>query len=365
MSCYNPMLAYPTSFVNPETGKRQYRFLMSVKKWLESSPESEYELRYSGKISAHARLGDYGTYRAWIVDYATGEALYYDVRGDLIVLPCGQCLDCRCRHAQEWANRIMLEAQYHEHSYFITLTYDEEHVPRVCSPDGELVLTLRPKDLQDFIRRLRRQQEYHKSNHIRFYAVGEYGSTTHRPHYHIIVFGLELNDLKYIGRNKHGTPLHDSDTIRSLWQNGLTEVDVMTWEAAAYCARYTTKKLGKAETDFYEQHGLVPEFSRMSLKPAIGWQYFEDNMQQIYEDDKIYISTAKGGRTCKPPRYYDDKYDDIYPAYMADVKSNRREIAEAATVARLQNFGGSYLELLYMNEEKMKNRNKMLRRNLE
>jgi len=365
LSCYNPMLSEPTPFVNPETGKRQYKFLMSVKKWLDLAPETEDELRETGKISVRTHAANHGVYRVNLFDRSTGELIAREWHHDLLVLPCGQCLDCRCRHAQEWANRIMLEAQYHDKSYFITLTYDDMHVPRIRAPDGEEVLTLRPKDLQEFIKRLRWSQHYYHENKIRYYAVGEYGSTTHRPHYHIIVFGLVLDDLKEIGRNKSGTLLHDSQTIRDLWQNGLTEVDEMTWEAAAYCARYTTKKLGKSETDFYKQHGLVPELSRMSLKPAIGWQYFDDHKQEIYDTDKIYIATAKGGRTVKPPRYFDQKFDDIYPAQMEQVKGNRREIAEAATVARLANYNGSYTELLYLNEQKMKNRNKMLRRNLE
>lgn len=366
MSCYNPMLAEKTGAVNPETGKPAYRFWKSFKGYLQEHPEAEQEIRDTGTVWIDTYKSSPGAVPT--EPYANkfdGEFIGWRYRKKMIVLPCGQCLDCRCRHAQEWANRIMLEAQYHDKSYFITLTYDDMHVPRIRAPDGEEVLTLRPKDLQDFIKRLRRSQEYHKDNKIRYYAVGEYGSTTHRPHYHIIVFGLVLDDLKEIGRNKSGTLLHDSQKIRDLWQNGLTEVDEMTWESAAYCARYTTKKIGKAETDFYEQHGLTPEFSRMSLKPAIGWQYFVEHQQDIYKFDEIHISTAKGGRTVKPPRYYDQKFDDIYPAQMAEVKGNRREIAEAATVARLANFGGSYTELLYMNEQKMKQRNKVLRRNLE
>ena len=362
--CYNPMIAEPTAFVNPETGKRQYKFLMSLKKWLENAPETEDEIRETGKISAYTSPANYGVFKAYAVDTYTGEVISH-YRHNLIILPCGQCLDCRCRYAQEWANRIMLEAQYHEKSFFITLTYDDINVPRVRAPDGEEVLTLLPKDLQDFLKRLRRYQDYHKSNKIRFYAVGEYGSNTHRPHYHIIVFGLKLDDLKEIGRNKSGNLLHDSPTVRDIWNAGLTEVDELTWESAAYCARYTTKKLGKAETDFYQQHGLVPEFSRMSLKPAIGWQYFDDHKKEIYDFDEIHISTVKGGRTVKPPRYYDQKFDDICPAEMQEVKGNRRAIAEAATIARLVNFNGSYTELLYMKERKMKERNKILRRNLE
>lgn len=368
--CYNPMVALNTGKVNSDTGKMQYKFSKSIKNFLIDDAEIReygapqiYEY-LDPEIERHEReIGMPVMWRSrptFLIDKATGE-----VKNRAIILPCGQCLECRLQYARQWANRILLESQYHEESYFITLTYDDQHVPRVRAPDGEEIYTLNPKDLQDFIKRLRRLQDYHKSNQIRFYAVGEYGSCTHRPHYHAIIFGLKLDDLESIGRNKAGTSLHDSKIIRKIWGNGLTEVDLLTWESAAYCARYTTKKLGKSESDFYQQHGLVPEFSRMSLKPAIGWQYFDDHKDQIYAFDAINISTAQGGRKVKPPRYYDQKYDDIYPDNMAKVKGNRKEIAEKAQVARLKQFGGSYLELLAMQEEKVKAQNRKLRRNLE
>lgn len=369
--CYNPMLALNTGKVNTETGKMQYKFLKSLKNFLNGD---DYEVREYGlpqiyeyldpEIERHER--EIGMPVMWrsrpvmLVDKDTGE-----VKNRAVVLPCGQCLECRLKYAAGWANRILMEAQYHEDSYFVTLTYDDEHVPVSHTEDGELVYTLNPKDLQDFIKRLRRDQEYHKDNKIRFYAVGEYGSSTHRPHYHAIIFGFKIDDLESIGRNQHGTPLHDSKTVRRLWGLGLTEVDKLTWESAAYCARYTVKKLGKSETDFYEEMGLTPEFSRMSLKPAIGRQYLDDHMEQIYENDEIFISTAQGGRKVKPPRYYDQKFDDIYPEKMAQIKCNRKEVAEKAQKTRLSQYGGTYFELLAMQEEKVKAQNRKLRRNLE
>lgn len=362
--CYNPMLAEKLPVVNPKTGKQAYRFCKSLKFWIENHPEADNELREFGSVSKFSHFSDSFAYPTEpYANIFTGEYIGWRYRKSMVILPCGQCLECRCQHAQEWANRIMLESKYHEKSYFVTLTYDDEHIPCAKSESGDEVFTLDPKDLQDFIKRLRRSQDYHKENKIRYYAVGEYGSQFHRPHYHAIIFGLLLDDIEEIGKSKLGRVLHDSKVIRRIWNRGLTEVDEMTWETAAYCARYTTKKLGKAETDFYEKNGLVPEFSRMSLKPAIGWQYFDDHKEQIYEFDEIYLS-AKGGITVKPPHYYDKKYDDIYPAGMMAVKANRADVAEKALVARMDRFDGSYLELLAQKEHDYKQHNKTLRRNL-
>ena len=293
MSCSNPMIAVKTGLVNRESGKPEYKFLFSYKKyrekWNQFSEFLDNELREGGVHSVFCSGTEPEATRIVVYDSTTGEVVGHSYVRPAVMLPCGQCLECRTRYAAQWADRIVLEARYHEQSFFITLTYDEEHVPPVVDENGNINYTLRPKDLQDFVKRFRRQQEYHCDNQVRFYAVGEYGHLHHRPHYHIIVFGAVLDDLRPMGTSKVGTPLHTSETIEKLWQRGRVEVEPLSWESACYAARYTVKKLGKVETDFYEKLGIVPEFTRMSLKPAIGSSYLEDNMERIYKSDEILI----------------------------------------------------------------------------
>lgn len=394
MSCYNPMIAVKTGRVNPESKKPEYKFLGSVKKMQDylRSIDSEYDLE--------ERIRDTGDLYIPCMSDAPDAVFKSRYHWDFNckrfygkkyvrpakVLPCGQCLACRTAYAASWADRIMLEAQRYENVYFLTLTYDEDHVPRVRSKFKEIVeyytpatgdswsvkfgdepvLTLVPEDLQDFMKRLRRQQEYHHGNTIRFYAVGEYGEKYHRPHYHLIIFGLILDDIKESHKNSSGRVVHTSDTIFKLWhEKGMVEVEEMTWELAAYAARYCVKKLGKKETGFYEEMNLQPEFTRMSLKPAIGFEYFDENKREIYKNDEIIIKTASGSRAVKPPRYFDEKYDDIYPSEMEEIKGNRESVAKEHLKLKLANFSGSYLELLYNEELAFKKRNKSLRRNLE
>lgn len=121
-----------------------------------------------------------------------------------INIPCGQCLECRMQYARTWADRCVLELQSHESSYFLTLTYDNEHVNWT---DDYMHMTLRKKDLQDFHKRLRDRLDYP----IRYYASGEYGDITKRPHYHDIVFGLKLDDLEFDSRTEQGHILYKSD----------------------------------------------------------------------------------------------------------------------------------------------------------
>lgn len=374
MSCSNPMLAYKTGAVNPETGKPVYRFLKSLKNFHNLYPDIDVDqqMRDYGEL-AFSGITDFGSTVPSSPDSVPvgnldGEFVGWRRRTTpLILLPCGQCLECRTRYAAQWADRIILEARYHEQSYFITLTYKDEFVPSVVDENGNTNYTLAPKHLQDFIKRFRRQQEYHVGVKLRFYAVGEYGSLRHRPHYHIIVFGAVLDDLRYIGQSKVGTPLHTSDTILELWhKQGRVEVEPLSWESACYTARYTVKKLGKAETDFYDKLGIVPEFTRMSLKPAIGAQYLEDNMERIYKSDEIIIPTTESVRHSKPPHYYDEKYDLLFPEQMADVKENRKDVATEALKLKLDRFSGSYLELLENQHQEFINRKpNVKRRNLE
>ena len=91
----------------------------------------------------------------------------------------------------------MLELQYHDSAYFVTLTYDDFHIPKAYYPDPETgevhtSYTLCKRDFQLWMKRLRKKFSDDK---IRFFACGEYGGQTKRPHYHAIVFGLHLNDL--------------------------------------------------------------------------------------------------------------------------------------------------------------------------
>lgn len=347
MPCLNPMLAYRTDVVNPDTGKYQYRFVGALKNY-----DVDDQLRQHGTVQIYDDRGKF------IVDKSTGE-----VTNRAKILACGQCIGCRTKRAASWADRIIMEAKHWDKVYFLTLTYDDNNVPVSLSKDGVTSMTLEPKDLQDFIKRLRREQEYHYSNKIRFYAVGEYGEQFHRPHYHMIAFGLILDDIKEHHRNRAGRMIHTSETIEKIWQNGLIEVEDLSWELAAYAARYCVKKLGKDETEFYETFGLVPEFQRCSQ--GFGRDYFEEHMDEIYQYDEIYIATAAGGRKLKPPRYYDRLYDDIYPAQMAVVKGNREKVAQEAMKLKMNRTNLSYPELLEQQEAAFKNKIKQLRRTLE
>jgi hypothetical protein len=100
-----------------------------------------------------------------------------------LYVPCGKCIACRIARTREWTVRIMHEMSCHDNAVFATLTYDDDHLP----PDR----SISKDELQRFIKRLRKELGDRK---IRYFACGEYGETTNRPHYHAIIFGLGLTE---------------------------------------------------------------------------------------------------------------------------------------------------------------------------
>ena len=151
-----------------------------------------------------------------------------------IKIACGHCIGCRLDHANMWATRIALETQEHKENCFITLTYSNEKVPK--TPNGHL--TLRKKDFQDFIKRLRA----HLKTKISYFLCGEYGENTHRPHAHACIFGWKPNDLQQIMNSKTENAMFTSKELEKIWGNGFVVVQELNYNTACYTARYVQKK---------------------------------------------------------------------------------------------------------------------------
>lgn len=300
-------------------------------------------------------------------------------RYETLTVPCGKCIGCRLDYSRTWANRMMLELPYHDSAYFVTLTYDDDYVPvheylsNEVDPDtGEVIgepvfepsLSLEPDHVQKFMKRLRRQQDYYYGNQdISFYFVGEYGSSTCRPHYHAIIYGLRLDDLQ-VFRVSDGNTTYRSSTLEKLWSFGFSSVGSVTWETCAYCARYMLKKQKGNTAAIYDYFNVYPEFSRCSLKPAIGKRWYDEHKDECYEYDEIILSTAKRSVKAKPPAYFDAMYDLEFPERMKEIKANRRMVASLHELAEMEQFSGTYLELLAVKELTLKDRASRLKREL-
>lgn len=138
-----------------------------------------------------------------------------------ISVACGQCVGCRLEYSRQWAMRCVHESKMYDCNEFVTLTYDDKHMP----PDGGLVR----RDPQLFMKRLRKL----KGNGIRFYGCGEYGDTTLRPHYHFLLFNCHFGDKKFFKKAVSGERLYTSDELYELWPYGMNVIGSVTFDSAA------------------------------------------------------------------------------------------------------------------------------------
>lgn len=230
---------------------------------------------------------------------ADGSVLFHNSRRHDVVrelsLACGQCIECRLARSRRWAMRCMHEASLHRENSFITLTYRPENLP----DRGQLVYS----DFQKFMKRWRKA-----IGPVRFYMCGEYGEQNWRPHFHSCMFGKDLPDKKFLATTQSGDKLYTSDILDSLWPYGFASVGAVTFQSAAYVARYCVQKMTGPEAerhyarvDARGAYQLVPEFNHMSLKPGIGAPFLEKWKTDVYPNDYVIIN----GQKCAPPKYYD------------------------------------------------------------
>ena len=237
--------------------------------------------------------------------------------GIKLTVSCKQCTGCRQEYARQWAMRNIHEASLWLNNIFITLTYNDQNLPE----HNKLV----KKDFQDFMKRLRKHKKANTKNPIRFFHCGEYGEKFGRPHYHAILFNTNFNDRKPIPGQKN---LTTSDTLKKLWGKGHVSIGDVTFQSASYVAGYVQKKInGKQKEDHYrridkttgETWVLPQEYATMSRRPGIAGLWFAKHKKDVYPSDNIHIN----GKEMRPPKYYDNLFQEQNPLQMEQIKENR------------------------------------------
>lgn len=268
--------------------------------------------------------------------------------GDLVrelSLPCGRCIGCRLERSRQWAMRCVHEAQLHERNCFVTLTYNDSNLP-----DGG---TLVYRHWALFMKRLRK-----RLGPCRFYMCGEYGEKHNRPHYHGLLFGVSFPDAVYYKTTRSGYKLYRSAVLSSLWPLGFSNFGSLTFDSAAYTARYVMKKVtGPSAVEHYryvdpdtgEVFQRRAEFNKMSLRPGVGAGWLQKYQGDVYPRGYVVMR----GQKMQPPKYYDRKFADLEPgeferiqlqreaeglARRADSTHERLKVRERVAAARLSLF---------------------------
>ncbi len=248
-------------------------------------------------------------------------------RGKPISIPCGRCIGCRLERARQWAVRLMHECSLHDDSFFLTLTYNARHLPKL----GSLVV----RDCQLFMKRFR---ERIKPVKVRFFLCGEYGEKLGRPHYHCILFGYGFPD-KILLKKKGDFQIYRSPLLDDCWGMGDCEFGGVSFDSACYVANYATKKVTNKESYLdskgkrwpsAEAHyqGRKPEFLLMSRGGrhgrGIGFDWLHQFANDVYHRDEVIVN----GRPARPPRYYDELMREHHPEVMEALAAKREVAAE-------------------------------------
>jgi hypothetical protein len=216
---------------------------------------------------------------------------------------CRQCEGCRKQRAAAWALRCRHELRSHRESAFLTLTYDDDHLPPGNS--------LRYSDVQKFFKRVRVA-----GKPFRFVGCGEYGDQYGRAHYHAIVFGQDFKDDAKLISMQGGNALYSSDWLSEKWGLGFVSVGSVTPQSIGYVTSYCMDKVtGKGAPAHYGCEPFVdadtgeirsmrtPEFLRMSLRPGIGAEFADK-----FAKDFQHGYAVADGRKVPIPKYYRDRF---------------------------------------------------------
>jgi len=252
-------------------------------------------------------------------------ALYNKAIGGLLdpsiiplLIPCGHCDACAYNRSRDLANRCMCEAQCCSEGCFLTLTYDDAHLP-----SGR---NLSRRDVVLFLKRFRKALDYDFDKKIRVVYCGEYGSLRGRPHYHMLVYGWQPSDgqlgVAHPSGDSFSRFVYECQYIQNLWKNGFISVCPLNEKTVSYLCRYTIKKqefrdYGRKRTD-----GRYPEFIQVPTQVGIGKDWFMRYWKDVYPHD-VFISLT--GKRCSPPKYFDKLLDKYHHTVYNEVIKKRAE----------------------------------------
>jgi hypothetical protein len=216
--------------------------------------------------------------------YKVEKQLYHNQKDRYVPVPCGKCPNCLKRRVASWSFRLEMESLLWNKQYFLTLTYDNEHVP--ITKNG--FLTLEPTDLTLFFKKLRK-----RAGKLKYYLCGEYGTNTKRPHYHVILFST--------------SSLFESD-IESTWYKGKVHYGKVEPASIRYTVQYYDKGVWSKS---HVRDDRYPEFSRMSQ--GIGRNFLTaSQVTRFLNNPQVSFIYNHEGQKISIPRYYKKRLYDYF-----------------------------------------------------
>ena len=242
-----------------------------------------------------------------------------------IPVPCGKCVACLESRRREWIKRLALESTLHDSSSFITLTYDDKHLPS----DG----FASKSDVQRFLKRFRhagRDYDFFMPP-FKYFIVCEYGSKHGRPHYHGLIFGIDFYSPEWHPRlvSVDKYPRITSDVLASIWQNGFVLFDRLTMSNIQYVSKYVTKtgdnwslkSIGLADA-LFTQRARANSLNNVCARSG---KVLSSQGESYYKTGRISIPTSHGFAQVRIPRFVDRLVERGNPQLYEFVKQSRRD----------------------------------------
>jgi len=263
--------------------------------------------------------------------------------GSKVRVNCNKCNFCLQNRKKDWSFRLHWEARRAPTAHFITATYDPEHVPIMEDEDKMFYMSLDKQHLFSFhkllkqeqnrqIRRLSKKFKWSRERtqselkywKIRYYAVGEYGTKYHRPHYHSILFGLHPNTLK---------------KLPTLWKKGHVYVGTVTTASIGYCTKYLI--------DNPHEDRRTKPFTVMSRNPGLGSNYLTKEMRAWHREDTRHYVMYQGYKQRMPRYYKDQTFSKLEKETNAAVQKDEALQREYEEIIRLSELSDDPIRLYY------------------
>ena len=368
MRCVTPMvrmynqLSFDEKQAIKEAGEKQLNIILPREKVNERLENNENYFKFIQRMNEKLEK--------------EGSRLRYGLTG------CKKCWACRLNYSIEWAARIIHECEKTPGmNYFVTLTYDNDHVPvldrleykdqdgnkQVRYNDGTFRPSLNKDDARKFINSLRKylSRTYNHTG-LKFYMCGEYGGQTSRPHFHYILMNCPLNPTKFYDNHidENGKDHWKQKEIEAQWKKGMIDVALVEFGDAAYVARYGTKLFLKGGTEEdYAKLGIVKEFTRCSRNPGIGLDFVRRHELDLLLTDEIVMKNSSDKTVhVKLPQYYVKKLEEIYPEYIDQLKNERQRIAIASNKIKQMKTNLSDKEMYEREAQELARREGLLKR---
>lgn len=231
---------------------------------------------------------------------------------------CRQCMPCRIAKSGEWAVRLMHQAQMHEHNIFLTLTQNPENMPVDRGLDH--------RQIQLFMKRLR---QHYSPELLSYFCGAEYGKQKINPHWHLIIFNIEVADLILHTKNKRGDKLYTSDTIEKIWGRGFITIGEVNKTTCAYTAGYLMKDstmnhqaaVDLVDIETGELYTRKKPYNSMSTRPAIGKEWYEKYPMDVFPHDYCVVK----GKKINTPSYYRRQLEKSDPILFEELRELRNK----------------------------------------